>query len=56
MLLRLVQMSQLEGNDKDKMLAFKFGGQWRFDAKEIEEWRKNQGKKIRKSYKKLLER
>ena len=27
-----------------KIPAFKFGGQWRFDAKEIEEWKKKQGK------------
>ncbi|MBW2045613.1 MAG: helix-turn-helix domain-containing protein [Deltaproteobacteria bacterium] len=26
-----------------KIPAFKVGGQWRFDIKEIEEWRKNQG-------------
>jgi len=25
-----------------KIPAFKFGGQWRFDLKEIEEWRRNQ--------------
>jgi excisionase family DNA binding protein len=28
-----------------KIPAFKFGGQWRFDVKEIEKWRKNQGKR-----------
>ena len=27
-----------------KIPCFKFGGQWRFDAKEIEEWKRNQGK------------
>lgn len=25
-----------------KIPAFKFGGQWRFDLKEIEKWRKDQ--------------
>ncbi|MCK4278893.1 MAG: helix-turn-helix domain-containing protein [Desulfurellaceae bacterium] len=28
-----------------KIPAFKFGGQWRFDVKEIEKWGKNQGKR-----------
>lgn len=28
-----------------KIPAFKIGGQWRFDTKEIEDWRKNQGKR-----------
>ncbi len=27
-----------------KIPAFKFGGQWRFDAEEIEEWKKKQRK------------
>jgi len=27
-----------------KIPCFKFGGQWRFDVVEIEEWRKNQRK------------
>ena len=27
-----------------KVPAFKFGGQWRFDKSEIEEWRKNQAR------------
>ena len=27
---------------KGKIPSFKAGGQWRFDVKEIEEWRKNQ--------------
>lgn len=27
-----------------KIPAFKFGGQWRFDVKEIEEWKRNQRK------------
>jgi len=26
-----------------KIPAFKVGGQWRFDVREIEEWRRNQG-------------
>lgn len=26
--------------------AFKFGGQWRFDKKEIEQWRKSQSKAV----------
>jgi len=28
-----------------KIPGFKVGGQWRFDVKEIEEWKKNQGKR-----------
>ena len=28
-----------------KIPAFKAGGQWRFDNTEIEEWKKDQGKK-----------
>ncbi|MBL7197064.1 MAG: helix-turn-helix domain-containing protein [Candidatus Omnitrophica bacterium] len=28
-----------------KIPSFKAGGQWRFDAKEIEDWRKGQNKK-----------
>jgi excisionase family DNA binding protein len=31
-----------------KIPAFKFGGQWRFDVKEIEEWKKEQRKSCRK--------
>ncbi len=27
-----------------KIPAFKAGGQWRFDAEEIEDWRRNRGK------------
>ncbi|UCB56859.1 MAG: helix-turn-helix domain-containing protein [Candidatus Omnitrophota bacterium] len=27
-----------------KIPCFKFGGQWRFDIGEIEEWRRNQNK------------
>ena len=27
-----------------KVPAFKFGGQWRFDKSEIEQWRKEQSK------------
>ena len=30
---------------ENKIPAFKFGGQWRFDIKEIDEWRKNQSKR-----------
>lgn len=28
---------------KGKIPGFKAGGQWRFDVKEIEEWKRNQG-------------
>jgi len=28
-----------------KIPAFEVGGQWGFDTKEIEDWRKNQGKR-----------
>jgi excisionase family DNA binding protein len=28
-----------------KIPGFKVGGQWRFDVKEIEEWKKNRGAK-----------
>ena len=28
-----------------KIPAFKAGGQWRFDAKEIDDWRKEQGRR-----------
>lgn len=28
-----------------KIPGFKIGEQWRFDTKEIEEWRKNQGER-----------
>ena len=27
---------------EEKIPAFKFGGQWRFDIKEIDEWKRNQ--------------
>ena len=30
---------------EEKIPAFKFGGQWRFDKEEINEWRKSQGKR-----------
>ena len=30
---------------ENKIPAFKFGGQLRFDIKEIDDWRKNQGKR-----------
>ncbi|MCH7590646.1 helix-turn-helix domain-containing protein [PVC group bacterium] len=30
-----------------KIPSFKAGGQWRFDLKEIEEWKKNQRQAIR---------
>ncbi len=32
---------------EEKIPAFKFGGQWRFDLEEVEKWVKNQRKKKR---------
>ena len=32
---------------EEKIPSFKAGGQWRFDLKEIEEWKKNQRQAIR---------
>ena len=40
-----------------KIPGFKIGEQWRFDTKEIEDWRKKQGERnSMKNYKKSAER